>query len=296
MNDKKIPVVIDCDPGADDALAILLALSSPKLDVVGITTLCGNGPAEQMAKNAAKVCAMAGRLDIPVYIGSEQPMERRLKFTTLYCGEDGLCESGLREHNELISQTGAADFFAGLSGPVTVVATAGLTNLAQVLLRTPKAAEHIREIVFAGGYFRLNPKPDRAEWNVLVDPEAAQVVFASGIPMRCVGLDVTNCLEDTFVEQLLHETDGRVHDFVKACTDYDRRVGLSVYSILVDGMAVAAVMEPETASYVRGRVQIHPDRKDAGLMEFHPCDDGNVLAAGAFAYDTYLSMMKEMMK
>lgn len=296
MNDKKIPVVIDCDPGADDALAILLALSSPKLDVVGITTLCGNGPAEQMAKNAAKVCAMAGRLDIPVYIGAEQPMERRLKFTTLYCGEDGLCESGLCEHNELISKIGAGDFFAGLSEPVTVLATAGLTNLAQVLTNTPKAAEHIREIVFAGGYFRLNPKPDRAEWNVLVDPEAAQVVFASGIPMRCVGLDVTNCLENAFVEQLLHETDGRVHDFVKACIDYDRRVGLSAYSILVDGMAVAAVMEPEMVSYVRGRVQIHPDRTDAGLMEFHPCDDGNVLAAGAFAYDTYLSMMKEMMK
>lgn len=294
--DNKLPVVIDCDPGADDALGIFLALSSRKLEVVAITTLCGNGPAMQMAKNAAKVCALAGRFDIPVYAGADQPMARKLEFTTLYCGEDGLCESGLAEHEELIRPETAMEFFADLKAPVTVLATAGLTNLAQLLKQHPQAAQNIREIIFAGGYFGLNPKPNRAEWNVLVDPEAAQIVFASGVPMRCVGLDVTNCLENSFAEEILEKTSGKIHDFMESCTNYNRKAGLSAYSILVDGMAVAAAIRPELASFVRGSVQIFPQCADAGLMRFEACGQGRILAAESFDYGSYLRMIQEMMK
>ncbi len=296
MQENKIPVIIDCDPGADDALAILLALSSPKLEVKAITTLCGNGPCVQMAKNAGKVCALAGRFDIPVYAGANQPMEQELKFTTRYCGEDGLCESGLAEHNQLIRPESALEFLAKQTQPVTILAMAGLTNLAQLITQYPQAAEKIREIVFAGGYFGLNPKPDRAEWNVLVDPQAAQIVFESGVRMRCVGLDVTNRLQDGFVEQILENTAGKIHDFMDSCTKYNRKTGLSVYSILVDGMAAAAAIRPDIASFVPGRVQVFPQCRDAGLMRFEACEQGWILAAETFDYDAYLTMIREMMK
>lgn len=293
---NQIPVIIDCDPGADDALGILLALNCPQLKVLGITTVCGNGPAAQMAKNAARICALAGRSDIQIYQGAEQPLARSLAFSPLYCGNDGLCDTGLTEHMELIAEKTAQEFLletlAGSQKAVTVIATAGFTNLAAAILKNPAVTGGIREIVAASGYFGLNPEPNRAEWNILVDPEAADVVYHSGVPVRAVGLDVSAGLKDSFAEHLLAEGSGSVHDFLLQCTRYNRQAGLAAYSLLVDAMAVAVVIDPALAEYVTGEAAIDPARRDGGLMEFFPNKEGMIRAAVRFDFQSYLRQLR----
>ncbi len=298
MQMNQIPVIIDCDPGADDALGILLALNCPRLKVLGITTVCGNGPAGQTAKNAARICALAGRSDIRIYQGAEQPLARSLAFNPLYCGNDGLCDTGLAEHMELIAEKTAQDFLvetlAGGQVYVTVIATAGFTNLAEAVLKNPAVTGGIREIVAASGYFGLNPEPNRAEWNILVDPEAADVVYHSGIPVRAVGLDVSAGLKDSFIEQLLAGGSGPVHDFLSQCTRYNEEAGLAAYSLLVDAMAVAAVIEPGLAEYVAGEVIVDPARQDGGLMEFFPKKEGRIWAAVRYDFLPYLKQLQDL--
>lgn len=286
---------MDCDPGADDSLGILLALDSPKLKILGITSVCGNAPAMQTALNATKILELAGEKNVPVYCGANQPMKRTLEFSTKYSGADGLCETGLQEKKELLSDLSAKEFFiqtlTNVKEPVTIITMAGFTNLAEALLEEPSIANGVKEIVAASGYFGLNKKECRAEWNILVDPEAAAIVYNSGIPIRAVGLDVTCMLEDSYVEALLAHGFGNICYFLKGCTSYNQRMGLSTYSLLVDGMAVAAVISPEISQYVSGQAMVHPEKEDAGLMEFIP-GEGNIQAAYTFDMAAYLKMIK----
>lgn len=312
----QLPVIIDCDPGADDSLGILLALNNPAVTVLGITTVCGNAPAHQTALNATKILRLTGREDIMVYCGANQPMQRSLEFSSLYSGADGLCETDLSEKKELLSELSAREYLiqtlTATKVPVTIIATAGFTNVAQALQEKPEIAGNICEIVAPSGYYGLNKKECRAEWNILVDPEAAAIIYSSGIPVRAVGLDVTCMLEDSYVEHVLEQWERRgdkacktsslcsksrrIYDFLQGCTSYNKRTGLSTYSLLVDGMAVAAVILPEIASYVTGRVTVHPEKKDAGLMEFEPDSDGNVKAACEFNMTLYLDMVKGLIE
>lgn len=292
---KKIPVIIDCDPGADDALALLLALHSEKLSVLGITTVCGNASAAQTAANAAKILGLAGAQNVLAYQGAEQPLQRKLTFSSLYCGADGLCETGLDDCPGLLAGEQAQSFLIRTlletREPVTVISTAGYTNLAAALLKEPSIRSGIRGIVSASGYFGLNQKECRAEWNILVDPEAAQIVYESGIPNWSLGLDVSSMLENTMTEELLREGSGAVSTFLQRCDAYNRRRGLEPYSLLVDAMAVAAVLQPDLAEYTQGNATVHPERQDAGLITFVP-GEGNFCAANCFDYAQYLTMLK----
>lgn len=297
---NEIPVIIDCDPGADDAVGILLALNSSSLKILGITTACGNGTAEQTAENAARICGMAGRKDIRVCRGAEQPLQRSLSFNTLYCGEDGLCGTNLEKYHELISEKLARDFLTetlkNAEKPVTIISTGSLTNLAEALTEDPDIRKGIGEIVTASGYFGFNKKECRAEWNICMDPEAAEIVYRSGIPIRAVGLDVTCMLQDAYVEKLVEENEGKVRDFLSVCADYNRKSGLAVYSLLVDAMTAAVTICPELASYVAGYVTVHPEKNDAGQIKFDEAEDGPVKAAITFDYENYLKMIRGIMK
>lgn len=297
-NKYMYPVIIDCDPGADDALGLLVAFRQSEWKILGITTVYGNGPAEQTAKNAAKVCALAGRSDVLIYPGAGQPLTRTLTFSTLYCGADGLCETGLPDCNSLIAEKSAHEFLIetlkAAGQPVTVVCTGGLTNVALALLREPEIRKGIREIVTASGYFGLNPKECRAEWNIYMDPEAAKIVYESGIPIRAIGLDVTCMLEDAYVERILNDTDGPIHDFMAACTAYNQKAGLAVYSLLNDAMTVAAAAYPELASYETGTVTVYPKREDAGQICFAKEGNGSVRVASSFDFQRYLNMLREI--
>lgn len=297
---KQLPIILDCDPGADDALAILLALASPELDVLGITTSFGNSSVENTTWNATRTCVLAGRRDVKVSRGAAQPLFRKLKLDTLYGGSDGLCCCALAGDAKMVTQFPADAFLmeALLTArePVTVISTACMTNLASALLRAPAVARGIKEVVTVSGYYGLNPNVARAGWNILVDPHAAKLVLESGVRVRAAGLDVTALLQDGMVDTLLKGKQGPVCDFLAHATAYNRANGLFACSILVDAMAVATALSPGLAKYEHGYVTVDPTRTDSGLMRFEkaPAEDAGsaVMAASSFHYADYLELLR----
>ncbi len=191
-------IIIDTDPGQDDALAILLAFASPELDVVGITVVAGNVPLPLTEKNARKICELAGRPDQKVYIGADKPLVRALVTAEHVHGKTGLDGPDLPEPKMKLQAQHAVDFIvetimSAAEKEITLCALGPLTNIALALTREPRIASKIREIVLmGGGFFEGGNITPTAEFNIYVDPEAAQAVFASGIPIVVHPLDVTH--------------------------------------------------------------------------------------------------------
>ena len=191
-------IIIDTDPGQDDAVAILLALASPELEVLGITAVAGNVPLDLTQKNARKICELAGRPDIPVYAGSVRPLVRPLVTAEYVHGKTGLDGPDLPEPTMPLQEVHAVDYLIDTlrREEVTLCALGPLTNIAQVLIRAPEVAGNIREIVaMGGGLFEGGNTTPAAEFNIYVDPHAADVVMRSGRPVTLLPLDVTHkCL------------------------------------------------------------------------------------------------------
>ena len=174
------PIVIDCDPGHDDAIAILLALASPEVELRGITTVAGNQTLEKTTRNALKVLELAGRTDIPVAAGADRPLVRELRTAAHVHGETGLEGPDLPEPTTEPVDAHAADLLAELLEPgVVLVPTGPLTNVALLLERHPDVRPE--RIVWMGGAIAEGNVTPAAEFNAFVDPEAAARVFASGI-------------------------------------------------------------------------------------------------------------------
>jgi purine nucleosidase len=192
------PVIIDCDPGHDDALAILLALGSPdELEVLAITTVAGNVPLALTDKNARKVCALAGRADLPVHAGCERPLLRELVTAEYVHGKTGLDGPELPEPRTPRAGIHAVDALIELlrahpPGTITLCPTGPLTNVATVLRKAPDVVPRIKEIVLMGGAMGEGNITPAAEFNIYVDPHAAKVVFEAGVPLVMLGLDVTH--------------------------------------------------------------------------------------------------------
>lgn len=192
---EKRKVIIDCDPGIDDSLAILLAINSPELEVLGLTITSGNVPAQLGAKNALKALQMCQRLDIPVYIGEELPLERELVTAQDTHGEDGVGENFYEDVDAKILY-GGVDFIIDTlnnNKDVSIIALGPLTNIAKALMKDKKAFDNLDEFVSMGGAFRIhgNCSPV-AEFNYWVDPHGADYVYKN-LPKKIhmVGLDVT---------------------------------------------------------------------------------------------------------
>jgi inosine/uridine nucleosidase len=189
------PILLDCDPGHDDAIAILLAAGRrDAVDLRAITTVGGNAPLELVTYNARRVMTLAGLHDVPVAAGAAGPLRGDELVTALDIhGESGLDGAPLPEPAVALDPRGAVELMAA-RGPATVVATGPLTNVALLLERAPEA---VREIVWMGGSTtRGNTRP-YAEFNAFVDPEAAAAVFASGVPLTMVGLNLTHQAQAT---------------------------------------------------------------------------------------------------
>lgn len=299
MNRK--PVIIDCDPGADDFLSILLALTSPELEVLGITTVCGNSNVENTTWNATRACLFAGSGSVKVYQGAAKPLQRDLEYDTSYGGEDGLCCSPLHGDAAMIGEGTAKEFLTETLNsavlPVTIISTASMTNLALAIRDTPGITENIAEITTISGYYGFSKEFARAEWNILVDPEAAEIVYSSGVRIRAAGLDVSGRLKDCYVSTLIQDKTGITRDFIAHATAYNTSHGLSAYSILVDAMATAIAIAPDIAGYREGAVSIHSERSDSGLMTFSGIAGGNrrknVSAAYTFDAARYLQLLKD---
>jgi inosine-uridine nucleoside N-ribohydrolase len=192
-------IIIDTDPGQDDAVAILLALASPDdFDIAGIVAVSGNVPLALTEKNARRLVELAGRTDVPVYAGCVRPMVRKARTAEHVHGRTGLDGYALPEPTMPLAPGHGVDFIvdtlmASAPGEITLCTLGPLTDIGMALVKAPEIAKRIREIVMMGGaYFEVGNITPTAEFNIFVDPEAADIVFKSGIPITMAPLDVTH--------------------------------------------------------------------------------------------------------
>jgi inosine-uridine nucleoside N-ribohydrolase len=239
------PILLDCDPGHDDAIALLLALASPELELLGVTTVAGNQTVEKTTANAIRVLDFVGRADVPVAAGADRPLVREPFVAGYVHGETGLDGPDLPPPSREPLDRHAVEFLAerirAADRPVTLVPTGPLTNVALLLALHPEARP--ARIVLMGGAIAEGNVTPAAEFNVWADPEAAARVFASGIDVTMIGLDVTHkaLLGDRHAQRL----DGRVGEMVRALLafygDFHRKTYGWDGSPIHDAVAVAHV-------------------------------------------------------
>jgi purine nucleosidase len=190
------PVILDCDPGHDDMVAIMVAAGDPRVDLLAITTVAGNGTLERTTYNARAVCSLAGIRDVPIAAGAPGPLVGTLRTAAHVHGESGLEGAALPQPDVPQADEHAVGLMARLlrdsPEPVTLVPTGPLTNVALLLRTWPDLLPRIREVVLMGGSLGAGNVEPLAEFNVFVDPEAADVVFSSGLPVTMCGLNVTH--------------------------------------------------------------------------------------------------------
>jgi inosine-uridine nucleoside N-ribohydrolase len=189
-------ILLDCDPGHDDAIALLLALASPEVELIGVTTVHGNQTLEKTTVNALKLLEFIGRTDVPVAAGAERPIRREAFVAEYVHGESGMDGPTLPPPTTTPVGEHAVDFIARTvlesSEPVTLVPTGPLTNIGLFLARHPAAAARVERIVLMGGAIGEGNVTPAAEFNIWCDPEAADRVFSSGLDVTMIGLDVTH--------------------------------------------------------------------------------------------------------
>ena len=210
--DDRIPIIMDCDPGHDDAIALLMALASGRIKVLGVTTTAGNQTLAKTTANARKILSFVGS-KVPLAKGNEKPMMRELEIAPAVHGASGMDGPVFPPNDYPVSSEPAWDFSRRLilasPVPVTLVATGPQTNLGILLSKYPEVKKNIREIAFLGGGIDHGNWTAAAEFNILVDPEAVKIVLESGLPIRMVGLDVTEkaLMKHADIEEL--RNDGR---------------------------------------------------------------------------------------
>ena len=251
------PIVIDCDPGHDDAVALLLALASSEVELVGVTTVSGNQTLAKTTANALRVLELVGRGDVPVSAGADRPIKRDLFVAAYVHGESGLDGPALPEPQGQPVPEDAADFIAeqvsASAQPVTLIPTGPLTNVAVFLERHEDAARKLKRIVLMGGAIAEGNVTPAAEFNIWADPEAAATVFRSG-------LDVTHkaLLTPEHGERL--RAAGRTGTFVAELLEFYSRFHRDVYNFpgspIHDAVAVAHVLDPELVLTKRRNVEI----------------------------------------
>jgi inosine-uridine nucleoside N-ribohydrolase len=240
-------ILIDCDPGHDDAIALLLALASPEVEVVGVTTVAGNQTLEKTTANAIRVLDFAGRDDIPVAVGAERPLLREPFVAAYVHGETGLDGPDLPPPQRAPLEQHAVDFLAEHVAGTTLVPIGPLTNVALLLARYPEVRPE--RIVLMGGAIGLGNVIPAAEFNIWADPEAAARVFASGLEITMIGLDVTHeaLLMNEDAERL--RSSGRTGKMVAELFDFFHRFHADTYgfggSPIHDAVAVAHVFRPD---------------------------------------------------
>jgi inosine-uridine nucleoside N-ribohydrolase len=246
-----IPIVLDCDPGHDDAIAILLALASPEVELVGITTVAGNQTLEKTTTNALRVLELVDRADVPVAAGADRPLVRERDVAAHVHGESGMDGPELTDPTTAAVSEHAVELTArevrAREGRLTLVATGPLTNVALLLALHPDARPE--RIVLMGGTVGEGNRTPAAEFNIWADPEAARRVFARGIDVTMVGLDVTHqaLIRPADADKL--RASGRVGAFVADLVGFYARFHRKLYpelggSPMHDPVALAHVLRP----------------------------------------------------
>jgi len=251
-------VIIDTDPGVDDALALLLAMRSPELRIEGITAVAGNVPLALTLPNALRMVEIAGRDDIPVAAGAKGPLLRRLVTATYAHGENGLGGAIFPEPKRKPVDDPAAEFIRKTvrkyPGEVTLLTIGPLTNIAAALNADPELAPMMRALVMMGGSLSGGNITPAAEFNVYVDPEAARIVFRSGIPVTMVGLDVTRktSLTDEHVrvlEAAQNSVSQAAATIARNAINHNRERGFLSGPNMHDSLAVAGFLDPSILQF-----------------------------------------------
>ena len=265
---KKTKVIIDCDPGIDDSLAIMLALKSKELDVIGITIVCGNSPVEMGFENAKKVLKQMNRLDVPVFTGESKPLCREYVNALDTHGEDGLGESFLPEVDGYEQDLSAVDFLASTlkKEKVSVIALGPMTNLARLIQKDMDAFCRIEELVSMGGTFQSNGNCSPvAEYNYWCDPDAAALVYKTlhekSMRIHMIGLDVTRkiILTPTLLEYICR-LNPKTGDFIRKITkfyfDFHWQWEHIIGCVINDPLAVAYFIDRSICSGLDAFVEI----------------------------------------
>ena len=259
-------VLIDTDPGVDDALALLLAFSSPELRVEGLTTVAGNVSLDLGSLNALKLLDFLGVDDVPVVAGAGKPLLCKCRDASSIHGESGLGGAKLPEPKGHLDERSAVEFILEkvdeLGRDLTLIPLGPLTNIAGAILARPSVIDEISGLVIMGGAFGLTPYGHGnvspvAEFNVWHDPEAAKIVFDSGIPITAIGLDVTTDPANRLTEARFKEIDamktGRASFVADLCRSLVARYGgMSLH----DPLAVAAVIDPSLVETEKVAVEV----------------------------------------
>src|ERR671935_452024 len=254
-------ILLDCDPGHDDAIAILLALASPEVELVGVTTVAGNQTLDKTTRNALKVLELVERTDVPVAAGADTPLVRKLVTASHVHGESGLDGPDLPEPATRPVAAHAADFLAErIERGVVLVPTGPLTNVALLLERHPDVAGRLERVVWMGGAIAEGNITPAAEFNAYVDPEAAARVFASGIDLTMIGLDVTHKALFTREHAERLRPAGRAGRTVAELSDFFQGFHEAHYgfagSPIHDALAVADVIDPTLVETLHTNVEI----------------------------------------
>jgi inosine-uridine nucleoside N-ribohydrolase len=261
------PVLIDCDPGHDDAIALLLALASPEVQLLGVTTVSGNQTLDKTTANAIRVLEFVGRGDVPVAAGADRPLVRERFVAAHVHGDSGLDGPALPPPEKAPEPNHAVDFLAarilGSSEPVTLVPVGPLTNVGLLLARYPEVSRNLGEVVVMGGAIAEGNVTPAAEFNVWADPEAAWRVFRSGLDLTMVGLDVTHkaLLGPAHGERLRDA--GRAGTLVAELLDFFNVYHRKTYgfdgSPIHDAVAVAQVVRPGILETLERNVEIETE-------------------------------------
>ncbi|UXN75463.1 nucleoside hydrolase [Devosia sp. A8/3-2] len=250
-------IIIDTDPGQDDAVAILLALASPEeLDVLGVVAVAGNVGVAQNAINARKVVELAGRADIPVYAGCSRPLRRHSVTAEHVHGQTGLDGPDLPDPQMPLQTLHGVDYIintlmAAEPKTITLCTPGPLTNVAMALIKQPAIADRIAEIVMMGGaYFEVGNITPAAEFNIYVDPEAADVVLRSGVPITILPLDVTHQIQSTperlaAIKAIGNKSGAAVHAMLTFSETFDLKKYGWTGAPLHDPTVIAYLLQPE---------------------------------------------------
>lgn len=264
METIKRKIIIDCDPGHDDAIAILLAAGNKNIDLIGITTVAGNAELEKTTLNALKVCEIAGIQDVPVLRGNSQPLIRKRETAPDIHGDSGMDGPILPEPTKTVEDEHAVDFIIRKvmesAGDITLVPVGPLTNIAMAMRREPAILSKIQEIVIMGGGTFGNWTP-AAEFNIFVDADAAKVVFESGVPITMMGLDLTHqALATEEVSNRIAEINNNAGRFVSDLLVYFRKTYLEVFGFehppVHDVCSVAYCIDPTVVETKKLHVDI----------------------------------------
>lgn len=264
-------IILDCDPGMDDSMAIVMAVKSEVLDVLAVTTVNGNYPVDITCNNARKILELLDSTHIPVARGMANPMIRKSPKDPFTHGEDGQANANLPEPTMPFAQLDAVDFIIKLvkenPNEVTIICTGPMSNIAMAMAKAPEIKEMIPEIVAISGAFGLNDyaflnatgDTPQSEWNVYVDPEAAKLVYESGVKLVALGLDVATYFDVNFNQQdieKLKKSDKKEAAFLLNAIRFVNGRGFEAYCTVIDCMAVAYAIDASIVETMEAHVGV----------------------------------------